>query len=94
MPVESIIDAVRSMVLGVVQPPLVLLDLHGDPQATRQNVERLLTLLGGVPLILLVGMVDGELWEPLRPRVAALLHRPIRIGGIVDVVRRIRPPPG
>lgn len=93
MPVEGIRDAVRALLLGVVRPPLVLLDLHGDPQATRERVEQVLALLRDVPLVLIVGGIGGDLWEPLRPRVAALLRRPIHLGEIVDVVRRIYAPP-
>jgi DNA-binding NtrC family response regulator len=93
MPVEGIRDAVRALLLGVVRPPLVVLDLHGGPQATHKGVDDLLALLRDVPLILIVGRIGSEIWEPLRPRVAALLRRPIHVGEIVDVVRRISPPP-
>jgi hypothetical protein len=51
-------------------------------------------LLRDVPLILVADSIGNELWEPLRPRVAALLRRPIHVGEIVDAVRRISPPPG
>jgi DNA-binding NtrC family response regulator len=94
MAVEGIRDAVRALLLGVVRPPLVLLDLHGDPQATHKGVDDLLALLRDVPLILVADSIGNELWEPLRPRVAALLRRPIHVGEIVDAVRRISPPPG
>jgi hypothetical protein len=57
-------------------------------------VDDLLALLRDVPLILVADSIGNELWEPLRPRVAALLRRPIHVGEIVDAVRRISPPPG
>jgi len=62
-----------------------------DQHATPQHVEGLLELVPGVPLILVVGGLDIASWEPLRPRVAALLRRPITVGEIVDVVRRATP---
>jgi DNA-binding NtrC family response regulator len=93
MPVESILDALRAVLLKVAQPTLVVLDVHDDPEGTRDHVEQLLALLPGVPLVLMVGGGSAEIWEPLRPHVAALLRRPIRIGEIVDVVRRISPSP-
>jgi DNA-binding response OmpR family regulator len=92
MPVESIVDAIRALLLGVVKPPLILLDVHGDPQATPEQVEHLLAASAGVPLVLIVGALDRELWKPLYSRVAALLRRPITIGQIVATVRQIKAP--
>jgi DNA-binding NtrC family response regulator len=93
MAVEGIRDAVRAVLLGVVRPPLVVLDVHGDPDAAERRGEDLLAVLRGVPLVVIVGGVGGEAWEPLRPRLAALLRRPIRVGEIVEAARRIVPPP-
>ena len=74
-----------------VEPRLILLDVQGDEQATPQSVEHLLTLISGVPLILVVGSIDRSLWESVQPRVAALLARPITIGKIIETVKQTLP---
>ena len=56
-----------------------------------KDVENLLALARGVPLILVAGAMEIASWERLRPRVAALLRRPIAVGEVVDVVRRTLP---
>ena len=75
-----------------MRPPLVIADVHGDGHATPERLEQLLRLLPGVPLVLVIGGIEGDLWEPLRPRVAALLRRPVSIGEIVDAAQRLLPP--
>jgi DNA-binding NtrC family response regulator len=91
LPVPGLGYAMRMLSLRAVAPPLVLLDAHDDAFAKPVHVERLTALAGGAPVILIVGAMGMAWWEPLRPKVAALLCRPISIGEIVDVVRRILP---
>lgn len=78
--------AFRSLRLGLVAPLLVLVDVQGDEHAKPRDVERLLAAAPDVPLILVVGAVNSDQWESLRPRLAALLTRPISIGQIVEAV--------
>jgi hypothetical protein len=69
----------------------MLSDIHADEAATPQRVEGLLELAPGAPAILVSDVYGQAAWEPLRPRLAALLHRPITIGHVVAAVRRILP---
>ena len=93
-PVPGVMYAVRSLLLKVVAPSLILVDVHGDPHAALKEVEHLLALAPGVPLVLVVGAMEIASWEPLRSRVAALLRRPISVGEVVEVVRRMLPREG
>ncbi len=88
LPVPGLGYALRKLSLRAVAPPLILLDAHDDPFAIPIHVVRLISLAGRAPLILVVGAIGLARWEPLRPKVAALLSRPIRIGEIVAVVRK------
>ena len=90
-PVPGVMYAVRAMLLKVIAPSLILVNAHGDPHATPKDVENLLALAPGVPLILVVGAMEIASWEPLRSRVTALLRRPIAVGEIIDAVRRTLP---
>lgn len=92
--VPGLLFATRAILLRIVAPPLMVLDVHGDERATPEHVERLLDLAEGVPIVLVVGALRSESWEPLRPRVAAWLRRPLSVGDVVDAVRRIVPPGG
>jgi hypothetical protein len=91
MPVPGLIYVVRALRLRVVAPSLILVDALGDQHATPRDVEHLLALAPGVPVILVVGAMEITSWEPLRSRVTALLRRPITIGEVVDAVRRTLP---
>ncbi|HUE17002.1 MAG TPA: hypothetical protein VMR25_22685 [Planctomycetaceae bacterium] len=93
MPVPGMGLALGALLQGSVEPRLILLDVQGDEQATPQSVEHLLTLISGVPLILVVGSIDRSSWESVQPRVAALLARPITIGGIIETVKQTLPFP-
>ncbi len=92
--VPGLVYAIRALLLKIVAPPLVLLDVHSDEQATPQEVERLMELARGSPVVLVVGALGSEAWGPLRPRVAAWLRRPVSVGEVVDAVRRLTPPGG
>jgi hypothetical protein len=87
LPLPGLAYAIRPLRLKLLTPPLMLVDIQGDQHATPRDVERLLAAAPGVPLILVVGAIDNAIWEPLRPRLAALMRRPISIGQIVDAVR-------
>ena len=78
--------AARAVSLRRLAPPLVLIDTSGDEHATPENVAALLDATPSAKAIVLAGTHGLSAWEPLRPRLAALLHRPITIGQIVEAV--------
>ena len=90
LPLPGLVSAVRAILMRLVTPSLILLDAHGDERATPANVEELLGLMPEVPLILVVSAINSSRWEPLRPRLAELLRRPIRVGEVVAAVNRQR----
>lgn len=82
--------ALAALATGRVNPALVVLDVQGDPRADRRGIGQLLNFLEeDVSLVLVVGAYDARTLAPLRARVAAWLSRPLRVGDIVTVVRRI-----
>lgn len=88
-PSPGLAQALAVLLQDTVVPRLIVLDVQGDEHATPQSVERLLSLTPGIPLILIVGTIDKAHWAPLESRVAAVLHRPITIGKIVEAVKRV-----
>lgn len=90
LPVAGLLPAVQGMFLRPVAPPLILVDTYSDEYATPEHIEELLQLVPGVSVVLLIGAIGGATWKPLERRLTAVLHRPIRIGEVVDVVRRTR----
>lgn len=92
MAVPGVEYALRALRRGLVAPPLIVLDVHDDPAATPERVARLMELASGVPLVLIVGVYDRAMWEPLKPRVVAWIERPVTIGRIVDTVRSFAEP--
>jgi hypothetical protein len=89
LPVAGFALALGLLLQRSVIPRLILFDVQGDEHATPQSVEHLLGLIPEVRLLLLVGVIDAVLWQPLEGRVAAVLHRPITIGRVVEAVRQI-----
>jgi DNA-binding response OmpR family regulator len=89
LPVPGLLPAMQALFSRLLTPPLILIDVQGDPYATPQHVEELLQFAAGVPVVLLIGVFGSEDWKPLEPRLAALLLRPIRIGEVVETVRRM-----
>ncbi|MGA2254636.1 MAG: hypothetical protein ABSG53_08250 [Thermoguttaceae bacterium] len=87
LPAPGLLPAVQTVFLRLVAPPLILVDTQSDKYATPEHMEELFQLAPGVPVILLISGIGGAAWKPLEPRLTALLHRPIRIGEVVDVVR-------
>jgi DNA-binding NtrC family response regulator len=92
MAVPGLRYALKAIVTGLVDPPLVLLDVAGDDEATPERAGELLELLPAVPLIVVCGAYERAGWEPLRPRLAALLQRPVFVGDVIAAVRRHLPP--
>jgi DNA-binding NtrC family response regulator len=78
--------AARTISLGRPAPSLVFLDTRGDEHATPENVAALLGAAPAAKAIVLAGTHDLSAWDPLRPRLAALLHRPVSIGQIVEAI--------
>lgn len=82
--------ALAALATGRVDPALVVLDTQGDPRADARGIGQLLNFLEeDVPLVLVVGAYDARALAPLRPRVAAWLSRPLRVGDVVAAVRGI-----
>jgi CheY-like chemotaxis protein len=93
LPVPGMALALGRLLQHSVEPRLVLLDAHEDPEATPQAVRYLLTLAPGIPLVPVLGSINRDQWEPIADQVAALLVRPITIGKIIEAVQRILPAP-
>jgi len=88
LPVPGLALALGTLLQKSVGPRLILLDVRDDAEAGPNTVQQLLSLVPGVPLILVVGSVNRSEWEPLRTRVAALLTRPITIGKIIETIKQ------
>jgi DNA-binding NtrC family response regulator len=86
-------DAARALLSGSVEPGLLLLDTRDDADATPEKAVGLLELAPQAPAIVITGAYEQATWEPLRPRLAALLHRPISIAKVVEAVQRVLPAP-
>ncbi len=89
MAVPGMRYAISAALKGLVDPPLLIIDVHGDESATPEDVRGLMTLFRGRPLILLVPVFDQARWEPLRGEVARYFRRPIRIGDVVQAVQQL-----
>lgn len=89
MAVPGLKYGLKAVLRGLVDPPAVVLDVHGDDFCTPERVRELLTLLPGVPAVLVVGAYERTAYEPLREQVAAFLVRPITVGAVVRTVRRL-----
>lgn len=92
LPLPGLLYAIRAMLLGKLAPPLIVVDVYGDDYGLPEHVEALIKTAPSVPVVLVIGAIGHEAWQPLRGRVAALLQRPITIGQIVDAVRQRLPP--
>ncbi len=75
----------------VTAPALLVVDVHQDPLALPNQVTALQQLSGGAPLVLIVGVYQRRAFESLRASCAAFLVRPVTIGQVVAVVRRLWP---
>jgi len=91
MAVPGLKYGLKGILRGLVDPPAVVLDVHGDDFCTPERVRELLTLLPGVPAVLVVGTYERAAYESLQESVAAFLVRPITVGEIVRTVRRLLP---
>jgi DNA-binding NtrC family response regulator len=81
--------AYRALIGQRVHPRLILLDTTGDEDATPSTVEQLGELAPGIPTVLLIEAHHLQEWQLLQDRFAALLRRPVSIGDVVEVVRRL-----
>ncbi len=94
MAVPGVTYAVKAVLRGLVDPPLLLIDVHHDPAATPEQVQGLLALLPHRPVILMVGIFDRDRWEPLRGQVTRYFQRPVRIGDVIAAVQELISPEG
>jgi DNA-binding NtrC family response regulator len=74
-----------------VSPSVILLDVHSDEEVIPERVADLLALVPDIPLILVAGAFDLATWEPFRPHVATLLHRPISVRTLLATVQYLLP---
>jgi DNA-binding NtrC family response regulator len=81
--------AYRALMGQKVRPRLILLGTAGDEDAMPSFVEQLAELAPGIPTVLLIEAHHLQEWQPLEDRVAALLRRPVSVGEVVEVVRRL-----
>ena len=89
MAVPGVRYAINAALKGLIDPPLLIIDVYGDKSATPEQVSGLLTLFRSRPAILLTPALNQARWEPLRPRVARYFRRPIRIGDVIDAVEAL-----
>ena len=81
--------AIEVLERGQLAPPVVILDVHDDPDASPAAVDRLLALAPGKPLVLIVGVHQRSSWERVGREAAAWLIRPVSIGDVVAAVERL-----
>jgi DNA-binding NtrC family response regulator len=79
--------ALRAMIGERVRPRVILLDVHGDRDATPGYAEQIAGLVPGIPLLLMVGVYDMPDWQPLRERGVEMLARPLSVAEVVEAVR-------
>jgi len=89
MAVPGVRYAINAALKGLINPPLLIIDVYGDKSATPEEVRGLLTLFRDRPAILLTPALNQARWEPLRPHVTRYLRRPIRIGDVIDAVQAL-----
>ncbi len=89
MAVPGVDYAIAAVLKGLNDPPLLLIDVYQDPNATPEKVRGLISLLPGRPVILLTGVFDGGRWQPLRAAVTRTFQRPIRIGDVIAAVQEL-----
>ncbi len=93
MAVPGVQYAINAALKGLIDPPLLIIDVFKDDSASPENVRGLLTLFRGRPAILLTPALDQARWHPLQSQVTRHFRRPIRIGDIIEAVQSILPPP-
>jgi DNA-binding NtrC family response regulator len=85
--VPGLCHALRALVAGRVQPRLILIDVHEDPDAAPGPVEQIVALVPDIPVLLIAGAYDEAAWQPLRDRFAGILRRPLTVGQVAEAVR-------
>ena len=91
MAVPGVKYAINAALKGLVDPPLLIIDVYGDESATPEDVRGLMTLFRDRPVILLVPVFDQARWEPLRGDVARYFRRPVRVGEVIQAVQQLLP---
>ena len=91
MAVPGVEYAINAILRGLNDPPLLLIDVHHDPDATPEQVRGLLSLVPDRPVILMVGIFGRARWEPLRGEVTRYFQRPVRIGDVIAAVQELLP---
>ena len=81
--------AIRAMLLKLVRPSLVLWDKHGQPSTTPEQEQHLSNLTLNVPWMVVESAIPPGGAEPLGRPATTVLRRPIRIGEVVEAVRKV-----
>jgi len=89
MAVPGVKYAIKAALKGLVDPPLLIIDVYGDKSATPDKVRGLLTLFRHRPAILLTPAFDQTRWQFLQGDVARYFRRPIRIGDVIEAVQEL-----
>ncbi len=89
MAVPGLRYAIQAVLRGLVDPPLLIIDVYHDQEATPDDLKGLLTLLPQRPVILLGGAFDQARWQSLADDVTQVFHRPIRVGDVVEAVAQL-----
>ncbi len=89
MATPGVTYAIEAVLRGLDDPPLLLIDVYNDAAATPEKVSGLLSLLPDRPVILMVGVFDGERWRPLCERADRCFQRPTRIGDVIAAVQEL-----
>lgn len=91
MAVPGVKYAINAALKGLIDPPLLIIDVYGDESATPDEVRGLITLFRHRPTILLTPVFDQARWESLRGEVARYFRRPIRVGDVIQAVQQLLP---
>ncbi|NOX62092.1 MAG: hypothetical protein GXP42_09140 [Chloroflexi bacterium] len=80
--------AVSVIMKGLIEPSLVLLDVHDDDYATPERVSRFMEFVPGAAFVLIVPVFQRASWKSLEEKGARVLSRPIRVGDVVELAAR------
>jgi DNA-binding NtrC family response regulator len=89
LPAPNADYAIRAILLKLIVPSLVLWDEHGSPSATPAERECLSRLTPNVLWMVIESAISTGWREPLGHPAAKVLRRPVRIGQIVEAVRKM-----
>jgi DNA-binding NtrC family response regulator len=89
LPTPDVGYAIRVILAKLVRPSLVLWDKHGQPSTTPEQEQHLSNLTPNVPWMVVESAIPPSGPEPPSRPATTVLRRPIRIGEVVEAVRRV-----